>query len=916
MQRITITPPTTPSPDPLKSLPSPIPIPSPLIDREMMREAFEIESEGVEVGEMWRIENNWATTTELAYHFQDPFSFDGRYIASRDDDTLRIFDLATNQTVKLIAGAEKPTWARTSLHLFYYKNRTIYRLNLDSGRTDLIAQGDTIGYPRTISHDDDYLLATGGGYPGSGNDRPNTGELYRIENKPNGQVVQLTDDWLYASEPRASSKYDVVVFKLRQSSGSRSKGWWAMPFDGTPTQNRTQAKLLDANFSRGAHAAWLGDGEHFVMGNASPPKQIRYLGQGRWGSWQSVNAPAVPGGDVAPLGYSGRWLLADAGNEGYLNLLDLQKGTATLLTHNVSEIIDSEPGDGNQGDPNAHGSPDGTKVAFVSNYDFAQCSSTQLTGKIGSRVPVISTAGFPEQGILAVRHHLVSYQSKTATSFEGIQEGVLGTEAAIEDTWSGVVVTNFACRSYSLNQLSQQYGQSLYVAVSRLPDTPRLELVDDNRLVISPGLNHREIKGYLVEGANTSKLYTEFPAQVQLSAGNYKVTAVEWSGLSSQPSTNVTADAQITELLLLSQGEPPPDPIENPTPTMTPTLTPTQEPDPEPTTTPQPTPIEPLLQVNGPTSVGVNKAYQLEISLNDLFDSEIYGIQTNLDFDETLMEITKVTFHPKLSVVVRNAIDNETGSLQLAASQQGVPTGLSGDIVLVTIDAVAKDKSGTSNITLSEVKVSDAAAQSIRVEIQNLELTIASGPPDDPTMTPTPTQTQTPEPDPTTTPMPTIEPQPSPTPTVPPIDDPILVTVNGQIQLAGRQEGLWDNVTVTANGQTITTDANGEFSLNNIVTAGPISVMAETDDYLSASCSISTPVGQAIRLETVTLLSGDLNGDEIVDVTDAATIGINFGKSGPTITGDINLDETVDIFDLVLTSINFGETGPQAWVCQ
>ncbi|MCB0195789.1 MAG: hypothetical protein KDJ65_27820, partial [Anaerolineae bacterium] len=33
------------------------------------REAFEIESEGVEVGEMWRIENNWATTTELAYHF-------------------------------------------------------------------------------------------------------------------------------------------------------------------------------------------------------------------------------------------------------------------------------------------------------------------------------------------------------------------------------------------------------------------------------------------------------------------------------------------------------------------------------------------------------------------------------------------------------------------------------------------------------------------------------------------------------------------------------------------------------------------------------------------------------------------------------------------------------------------------------
>lgn len=525
------------------------------------RETFEVESKGVTLLEMWRIENNWQTTTTLAYHFQDPFSFDGRYLASRDDDTLRVFDLTTNQTVKLIPLAEIPTWARTSHHLFYYKSRAIYRLNLDTDQTDLIAHGDEIGFPRTISHDDRYLLATGGGYPGSGNDRPNTGELYRIENKPNGQVVPLTDGWHYASEPRASSRYDVVVFKQRQTEGSHTKGWWAMPFDGSLSDNRSQAKLLDPNFTLGTHAAWLGDGQHFVMGNESPPQQIRYLGEGQWGDWQPVNAPAVPGGDVAPLGYSGRWLLADAGNEGYLNLLDLQQGTATVLTHDASEIIDAEPGDSNLGDPNAHGSPDGTKVAFVSNYDFAQCPSTQLTGKIGSRVPVQSTAGFPEQGVLAVRHHLVSYQSKTATSFEGIEEGVLGTAGAVESTWSGMVVTNFGCRSYSLDELDRQYGQSLYVAVSRLPDTPQVELVDDHRLVITPGLNHREIKGYKLSGLVDEKLIDSFPTTIKLAKGIYSIKAVEWSGLESDFSNIVSMPAGNYQIVLAeyscsSQGSP------------------------------------------------------------------------------------------------------------------------------------------------------------------------------------------------------------------------------------------------------------------------------------------------------------------------------------------------------------------------
>jgi hypothetical protein len=65
-------------------------------------------------------------------------------------------------------------------------------------------------------------------------------------------------------------------------------------------------------------------------------------------------------------------------------------------------------------------------------------------------------------------------------------------------------------------------------------------------------------------------------------------------------------------------------------------------------------------------------------------------------------------------------------------------------------------------------------------------------------------------------------------------------------------------------------------------------------------------------LATVNLLSGDLNGDDTIDIIDATAVGVAFGTSDPA--ADLNQDGVVDILDIILVSVNFGQSS-QVWVC-
>jgi hypothetical protein len=64
-------------------------------------------------------------------------------------------------------------------------------------------------------------------------------------------------------------------------------------------------------------------------------------------------------------------------------------------------------------------------------------------------------------------------------------------------------------------------------------------------------------------------------------------------------------------------------------------------------------------------------------------------------------------------------------------------------------------------------------------------------------------------------------------------------------------------------------------------------------------------------LAPVTLLGGDVNGDNLIDIRDLSYVAYHLG--GPDAQADINGDGKVDILDLTMIAGNFGIKGPTLW---
>jgi hypothetical protein len=68
----------------------------------------------------------------------------------------------------------------------------------------------------------------------------------------------------------------------------------------------------------------------------------------------------------------------------------------------------------------------------------------------------------------------------------------------------------------------------------------------------------------------------------------------------------------------------------------------------------------------------------------------------------------------------------------------------------------------------------------------------------------------------------------------------------------------------------------------------------------------STENGQVAQtLGTITLLVGDVNADNRIDILDLAYIAQRYQSSDPT--ADLNADGRVDIIDLALAASNYGD---------
>ena len=298
--------------------------------------------------------------------------------------------------------------------------------------------------------------------------------------------------------------------------------------------------------------SWIGNGEFLLLGNG--------LARGRrWNEPFPSNIhtlASVGMGDISPCGRSGRYVCGDE------RVADLRSGDGWHFIEPLSVVCypASVQDDSGIYDADPKGSPDGTKVCFVSNYDLKDGPVTfieETAPADGSVLKVRSTDGFPPSGSLVVQREVVGYQRKTATMFETLTRELHGTQRCALRPDRAVTLFEARCLTdaqwrqlpgaqpamrHSIGEtnpvLLRQRQTDVYVVVIRKPDRPHLRLAGGAAQLI-PGEEHYETAGYhlLRDGKRMTTKPVRPGENVECAVpGEYRAVAVEWSGLESEPS--------------------------------------------------------------------------------------------------------------------------------------------------------------------------------------------------------------------------------------------------------------------------------------------------------------------------------------------------------------------------------------------
>jgi hypothetical protein len=109
---------------------------------------------------------------------------------------------------------------------------------------------------------------------------------------------------------------------------------------------------------------------------------------------------------------------------------------------------------------------------------------------------------------------------------------------------------------------------------------------------------------------------------------------------------------------------------------------------------------------------------------------------------------------------------------------------------------------------------------------------------------------------------------------------------------------------------TTTVDVDGNFSMT--APAGTYTVVASAPGFLKAQGSPVLTSGATTTLQSVALLAGDIDGNDVIDQFDALTIGMNYNLAAPA-AADLNNDGIINVLDLELLAANYRASGALAW---
>ena len=100
---------------------------------------------------------------------------------------------------------------------------------------------------------------------------------------------------------------------------------------------------------------------------------------------------------------------------------------------------------------------------------------------------------------------------------------------------------------------------------------------------------------------------------------------------------------------------------------------------------------------------------------------------------------------------------------------------------------------------------------------------------------------------------------------------------------------------------------DGTFAMTLI--PGDYTFVATASGFLSYEGSVTIVGGAPTEFPAVSLLAGDVDGNNVIDPFDALTIGMNYTSSTPE-AADLNNDAVIDFLDLELLAENYRQTGP------
>ena len=337
-------------------------------------------------------------------------------------------------------------------------------------------------------------------------------------------------------------------------------------------------------------------------------------------------------------------------------------------------------------------------------------------------------------------------------------------------------------------------------------------------------------------------------------------------------------------------------PTVTPSPTITPTATITATPSPSPTATATPTEI-PTLTPTPPltgTIVGFDptdltlplsgSSSQLPQAVEIIDVENLQGFSLQAEFDPQAVQVMDAdpntegvqvalgpTFQNMSPFVAVNTVSQTgtTGLISLDATWLGQnPFTGSDDLAIITWmpaqpgSAVLPYK---IDVTLTNVKLSDPNGTPIEHSLRQGTITII---------------------------------------------DPTATVVGGQVYLQGRTSHEGSTV-ADGNGQQVQTGADGSFTISsdgrlNILHPGYLSAQVDVQARL-AQASTSSGV-QAASLGSITLLAGDVNGDNAINIFDLAYMANRYRTTDPS--ADLNGDGQVNIFDLAMAANNYRLQGP------